>query len=230
MLSVTDGLDGQAPVCPGDPNCPSGTGSVGTGGTGTGATGGGGDPGGTGAQGGTGGIGTGGSGTGATGGTGGIIIVTGGTGGGGTGGRGTGGSGGTAGSGGSSGIGPCTVTGPCTPEGCVTLPCTPQQCVSRCHRFQLGGYVELSSSGRRCACESSARCANECADSICVREDLMGGSACETCLVRLALNPPEACLIHCGPDGGGCPQVGLCGINAKDCDELVACLKECPPL
>jgi len=218
MLSASEGLDGQPPpVCPGDPSCPSGTG-----GTDTGSGGAGGDvgAGGAGALSGTGGAGTGGFGNGGNGGTGGIIVVTGGAGGGGTGGVGTGG-GGTGGSGGSSGFGPCIAD-----DG----PCTPQQCVNRCHRFRIGGYAELRSSGRRCACESSARCSNECAGSLCIGDEPPGASACETCFLRLAVNPPEACLTRCGPDGGGCTQVNLCGIAADDCYELVACLKECPPL
>ena len=127
--------------------------------------GGGGGTGGSGAASGTGGVGAGGLGTGG--------ISTGGTG---------GSSAGAGGSGGTAGIGPCT-----TGSG---GPCTPQQCVNRCSKFQIGGRTELISSGRMCACASSDRCANECAGSVCMGIDSTGGTPCEICFIRLALNPP----------------------------------------
>jgi hypothetical protein len=51
---------------------------------------------------------------------------------------------------------------------------------------------------------------------------------CERCVVQLALSPPDSCVNKvCNPTT--CQPLGICGINARDCDELVACLKECPP-
>jgi hypothetical protein len=234
VLEGRAGPDGGAPICPGALDCvgPGGTGGVGaTGGTGGIGTGG------TGAIGGTGGIGTGGTGTGATGGTGGIGTGgagtgaagrTGGIGAGGSGGLGTGGvgtGGGGAGKGGSAGTGGI---GPCTDDG---GPCTPQQCVSRCTKYKFGGFAELSSSGRKCACASSDRCANECADSLCIGVDpLPTGNACATCLIRLALNPPETCQYRSTLSDGGFTSYGLCNFNSSDCYDLVSCLKECPPI
>ena len=215
MLSAI-GSDGEAPVCPGDPSCPGGgtggTGASGGVGTTTGAGGSGGDGVGaggsvTGGRGGTGGDGAGG--------VGGVIIVTGGTGGGG--GTGRGGAGGTAGSG---GFGPCITDGG---------PCSPEQCVNRCHRFRIGGYAELRSSGKRCACEPAERCADVCATTLCI--GAAPDDACERCFIPLMLNPPDACLQRtCGLPDGGCTPIGICGIQARDCEELLSCLKECPPL
>ena len=218
MLSAIGG-DGEAPICPGDPSCAGGTGGIGTGAGGTG-----GDGIGTGGTGGDG-VGAGGSGAGGRGGTGGdgvggvggIIIVTGGTGA--TGGSGGTSRGGSGGSGGSGGFGPCT-----TDDG----PCTPEQCASRCHRFRIGGYAELRSSGKRCACEPADRCADVCAKTLCVGD--APDSACERCFLPLMLNPPESCLQRACDLDGGCTPIGICGIQARDCEEFLSCLKECPPL
>jgi len=207
MLSAI-GADAEVPICPGDPSCPgTGTGTGGSGGMGTTAT--------TGA-GGSGGVGAGGTGTGGgggiggdgAGGVGGIIVTTGGTGGGG----GTGGAGGAAGSG---GIGPCT-----TGEG---RPCTPEQCVNRCHRFQIGGYAELRSSARRCACEGNDRCAGVCASTVCIGEH--PDSACQQCFIPLVLNPPS--LASCAP--ATCPTADVGPSASADSGRTIAksCWRVC---
>jgi glutaredoxin 3 len=93
----------------------------------------------------------------------------------------------------------------------------------------IGGYTELRSSGRRCACEAADRCAGVCASTLCIGD--APDNACERCFLPLMLNPPESCLQRaCDLPDGGCRLVGICGFQATDCEELLSCLKECPPL
>jgi hypothetical protein len=143
---------------------------------------------------------------------------------GGAGGVGPGGNGGsiivTDAAGGAGGIGPCLSNG---------RPCTPEECTNRCHKYRIGGYTELLSSARRCACASADRCSSECADTYCAGQSPSEASPCEKCVLRMALRPPADCISRaCGPDG--CVDLTICGLQARDCDELLACLKECPPL
>jgi hypothetical protein len=235
--SATSGTGGSGAGTTGSGGA--GAGTTGTGGAGAGTTGSGGTGGGTTGSGGNGAgtTGSGGTGAGTTGpgGAGGATTGSGGTGSGGTGagtggantgGGGTGaggaGTGGISGSGGSGGgIGPCTVSG--------GQPCTYQQCVNRCHKFQIGGYAALRSIAKRCACDVPAVCRQSCESTLCVGDEPPAGSQCQLCLVRLALEPPAQCLLKtCGADGGCVPHT-ICGVNARDCDELLDCWKECPP-
>jgi hypothetical protein len=46
----------------------------------------------------------------------------------------------------------------------------------------------------------------------------------------IVITGPESCLVRAYLPDGTCTPYTLCGVNASDCEGLLACLKECPPL
>ncbi|MET0593661.1 MAG: hypothetical protein ABW133_13235 [Polyangiaceae bacterium] len=127
--------------------------------------------------------------------------------------------GGADAAGGGGSIGPCTMNG---------QPCTYQACVDRCTQARIGGWADLRASGKRCACSVPATCRLVCENSICTGALPESGSACERCMVQLAVRPPDECGIKVCDPGGACSSRTLCELKAGDCEELVACLRECP--
>jgi hypothetical protein len=102
-------------------------------------------------------------------------------------------------------------------------PCSREQCQNRCQRMNLGGYRTALFNLANCAClANGGPCLDVCESTFCQQPALPSPQTpCGTCLVAQLVQLTNACASQW-------PR-GICDINGQDCEDLLACLRTCPP-